>query len=429
MSVNILSNAKIYIKKTSQSRFVKNLSITFAENVTTKIFGFFITLALVRNLGPENYGVYSFVLVNILILSALFDFGMENTAIRFANRDKEKTNSVFGLYFITKSIVLMLFIFTVILGGKNILELIHKPELIKYLPFFILGFLGESLFFVNDTYLQCIQKFKLRAVINILRYITMFSFILILVLNKIILLKYVMFAFIIPIIFSLFFVPRYWTFISSFFKEKLSKKLMLEMFHYEKWMFVLASVNGLLGKVDIYMLSFWATYAQLGIYSAAYNLLSIVSFLPYVFGKVMLPKMAETKREELFDMTIRIVKPILAISFLSLIIIPIFPFLVPILFGHKYDSSIIVVQALTIATLLSFIVLPFEQSMYPLGKPKYTSALKFAQLILNIILNYIFIPKYGMLWAAINLIITRLIYGILLIKVFYNEKRKFLSRR
>lgn len=429
MSVNILSNAKIYIKKTSQSRFVKNLSITFAENVTTKIFGFFITLALVRNLGPENYGVYSFVLVNILILSALFDFGMENTAIRFANRDKEKTNPVFGLYFIAKSTVLILFILAVIFGGKDILELMHKPDLIKYLPFFILGFLGESLFFVNDTYLQCVQKFKLRAAINIIRYVTMFSFILILVLNKIILLKYVMFAFIIPIIFSLFFVPRYWTFVSSFFKEKLSKKLMLEMFHYEKWMFVLASINGLLGKVDIYMLSFWATYAQLGIYSAAYNLLSIVSFLPYVFGKVMLPKMAETKREELFDMTIRIVKPILAISFLSLIIIPIFPFLVPILFGHKYDSSVAVVQALTIATLISFIVLPFEQSMYPLGKPKYTSALKFAQLILNIILNFIFIPKYGMIWAAINLLIARLLYGILLIKVFYNEKRKFLSRR
>lgn len=424
-----MQKIKSYIKKTSKSQFVKNLSITFAENIITKVFGFFITLALVRNLGPENYGIYSFVMVNILILSALFDFGMENTAIRFANRDKEKTNPVFGLYFITKSAVILIFILAVIFGGKNILEVMHKPELIKYLPFFILGFIGESLFFVNDTYLQCIQKFKLRAAINIIRYITMFSFIMALVLKKILLLKYVMFAFIIPIIFSLFFAPRYWTFISSFFKVRLSKKLMLEMFHYEKWMFVLASVNGLLGKVDIYMLSFWATYVQLGIYSAAYNLLSIVSFLPYVFGKVMLPKMAETKREELFDMTIRIVKPILAISLLSLIIIPIFPFLVPILFGHKYDSSVPVVQALTIATLISFILLPFEQSMYPLGKPKYTSAIKFAQLIFNIILNYIFIPRYGMIWAAINLGIARLFYGILLIKVFYNEKAKFFNRR
>lgn len=428
MSVNILSNAKIYIKNTAKSRFVKNLSIAFTENITTKIFGFFITLALVRNLGPENYGVYSFVLVNICLLSALLDFGMENTAIRFANRDKEKTNPVFGLYFIIKSIVLIFFILAAVFGGKSILEFLHKPELIKYLPFFLIGFIGESLFFVNDTYLQCLQKFKLRAIINILRYIAMFGFILVLVLNKILLLKYVMFAFIIPVIFSLFFVPRYWAFISSFFKQKLSKKLMLEMLHYEKWMFVLASVNGLLAKVDIYMLSFWVTYAQLGIYSAAYNLLSIVAFLPYVFGKVMLPKMAETGREDLFDMTIRIVKPILFMSIILLLVIPIFPYLVPILFGHKYDSSVAIVQALTITTLLNFILLPFEQAMYPLGKPKYTSALKFAQLILNIILNYIFIPKYGMIWAAINLGIAKLFYGILLIQVFYNEKRKVFNR-
>lgn len=414
-----------YIRILSKSQFVKNLSITFSENMITKFFGFFITLILVRNLGPANYGIYSFILVNILVFSALFDFGMENTAIRFSNQDKEKTNTIFGLYFIVKVLILFVFIFVISLGGGQILLLIHKTELIKYIPFFILGFIGESLFFVNDTYLQCIQKFKLRAIINVSRQIFLFAIVLFLVLKKILILKYVLFTFLIAIVFSLFFIPRYLVFIKSFFSKKISKVLLKNIFNYEKWMFVLASINGLLGRIDIYMLSFWATYSQLGIYSAAYNLLSIVSFLPYVFGKVMLPKMAETKKEDLFMLTIKMAKPIIFISLTLLLFIPIFPYIVPFLFGHKYDDSIAVVQMLSVATLISFVLLPFEQSMYPLGKPKYTSFLKFAQLILSIILNLIFIPKYGMLWAAINLIIARLFYGSLLITVFNNERKEY----
>jgi len=412
-----------YIHKISKSRFVKNLSITFLENIITKVFGFFITLILVRSLGPENYGIYSFVLINVWLFSALFDFGMENTAIRFSNRDKNKQDAVFGLYFLAKLFVLLLCLLILIFGGENILVSLHKPELIKYLPFFTCGFIGESLFFVNNIYLQSIQKFKFRAIINITRYVVLFSYICVLVINKLLLLKYVMLVFIFPVLFTLFFIPRYMNFVKSFFSQKLSKPLLVEIFNYEKWMFVLASINGLLGRIDIYMLSFWVGYAQIGIYAAAYNLLSIVSFLPYVLGQVMLPKMAETSKEDLFELTIRLTKPIIVLSLLSLVIIPIFPYLVPLLFGHKYDESIVIVQILTIVTLISFALLPFEQSMYPLGKPKYTAFLKFIQLALNIILNFIFIPRFGMVWAAINLVIARLVYGILLINLFNNEKR------
>lgn len=413
-----------YIQNMSKSKFVQNLSITFVQSVLTKLLGFLVTLILVRNLGPSNYGIYSFIMVNVYVLSALFDFGMENTAIRFSNRDKEKQDAVFGLYFLTKSVILFIFIFVSIVWGKQILLAAHKPELIEYLPFFLCGFLGESLFFVNDTYLQSIQKFTTQTVINVTRYIVLFGAVLILYFNKLLLLKYVMLSWLIPLIFTLFFIPRYLTFIKSFLHRSLSKHLLKEIFNYEKWMFVLASVNGVLARIDVYMISIWVSYAQIGVYSAAFNLVSIVSFLPVVFGKVMLPKMAETSREELFDMTIRMVKPIIAISCLLALIIPIFPIIVPFLFGSKYDDSIIIVQILSVLTLISFILLPFEQSMYPLGKPKYTAFLKFVQLILIIIMNLIFIPRFGIVSAAINLVITKIIYGILLINVFKAEKRK-----
>lgn len=414
-----------YIQDISKSRFVKNLGITLFENIFTKFLGFFITLIIVRQLGPENYGIYSFILVNVFTLSALVDFGMENTAIRFSNRDKNKQNAIFGLYFLTKLIIVFSCIFIFGVFGQDILLKLHKPELVEYLPFFICGFLGESLFFVNDTYLQSIQQFKIRAIINITRYIVLFSFIGILFLNKIVLLKYVSFVFIIPLIFILFFIPRYLIFIKSFYKQKLSKILFIKIIKYQKWMFILAIVASLLGRIDVYMLSFLVDYEKLGIYSAAYNLLSIVAFLPFVLGKVMLPKMAETSRKNIFGLTIKITKPILFLSLISLFAIPIFPYLVPILFGNDYDNSIVIVQILTIATIISFISLPVEVSMYNLGKPKYLVLFKYIQLIFIIVFNLIMIPRYGIICAAISIVMARIVHAMLLYFVFVKEKKKY----
>ena len=420
-----MQKIKEYVQIAANSRFVKNLSITFFESIITKFFGFFITLILVRQLGPANYGVYSFILINIFTLSALFDFGMENTAIRYYNKEKYLKNSVFGLYFITKVIILFLVMLILILWGRSILITMHKPELIKYIPYFSIGLLGESLFFVNDTYLQAVQKFKFRAIINITRYIVLFSFVITLFLNKLVSLKYILFVFIIPILFTLFFIPRYFIFIKSFFSKRIPDSLLGEIFHYEKWMLVLASINGVFGRIDIYMLSFWVSYTQLGIYSAAYNLLSIISFLPTVLGKVMLPKLAETESGELFDLTLRIAKPISALSSLLLLAIPLFPFILPILFGSKYHGSILIVQILSLDIIASFIILPFEQSMYSLGKPNINMLLRTIQLIIIIVLNFITIPKYGMVFAAINMVIARVVFGVLMFIQFQKGRKEF----
>ena len=273
--------------------------------------------------------------------------------------------------------------------------------------------------------MQSVQQFKLRAIINITRYITLFSFVVFLVLNKLLFLKYVAFVFIIPVIFILFFIPRYLIFIKSFFKQKLSKNLFGEILKYEKWMIALAVVGAALSRVDIYMLSFLVNYAQLGIYSAAYNLISIVAFIPYSLGKVMFPKMSETPLKEVFGLTLRITKPILLMSVLLLLFIPIFHFIVPISFGHKYDGSIIIAQILLIATLISFVFLPVETSIYVIGKPKYVLLCRQIQLIILIVLNILTIPRFGMIWGAVNLVIARFVHGMILLYIFYREKEAY----
>lgn len=414
-----------YLQKLKGSRFVKNLGITFTENVITKMLAFVVSLLLIRNLGPEAYGKYFFIWTNILLLSSLLDFGMENTAIRFYNRNDNLGKSVYGLYFLVKFAVIALFSILTLFSGHYVLGAIHKTELIPFIPVFIAGLAGDSLFFVNDTYLQAIQKFKFRALLNIFRYSLVLVFVLFLFLMHSVKLELAVYVFIVPLLFSLFFIPVYWSFVKSLFKHSIYRSLLTQIADYQKWMFSLAVANGLLGRVDIYMLSMWVSYKQLGIYSAAFNLTSIASFLPQVLGLVMLPKMAQAVPKELFKLTVDIVKPILALCGLILVMLPFAPWLINFLFGQAYSSAGGAFQLLLVAVLLSFLVLPFEHSLYSLGKPKYTAVSKYVQLVIAIGLNFVFIPAFGIFGAAWSIMLSRAIYACIILGLWLSEKKHY----
>lgn len=418
-----MQKIKNYAKQISKSRFVKDLGIVFSENITTKALNFAIILILTRLLGPYDYGKYSFIFVTYATISALGDFGMENTAVRFAAKEKKLTNNIFGLYFLAKSAILAFVILTLIFFGKQIFITVHKQEIIEYIPYLIIGFLGESLFFVNDTYLQAIQKFKFRAGLNISRYLTCLIYIAILYFHKLVLLKYAFYMYFIPLGFSLFFVTKYIEFIKSYFSKKLDKALLSEIFDYEKWMFNLSIGTNILGRIDFFMLSFWVSYNQIGIYNAAFQLCSIVSFLPYVFGKVMLPKMSELNENEIFHLTKKILKPLLGLTIIMLCIIPLTDIFVPLLLGDKYIQSILVLKILLVSVIISLISTPLEQAFYSLGKPKLITIGRYMQIFIIFILNILTIPKYGIVSAAINVLCAKIIFLVVMIFLFVEQKK------
>ena len=175
---------------------------------------------------------------------------MENTAVRFSAKDKENTNVFFGLYLFTKLIIIFVVISVIFFFGHSIFGWLGRKGIIEYIPYFFVGFLGESLLFVNDTYLQAIQKFKLRAIINIFRYIISLLFILLLYLNQAILLKYVFFLYLLPLLISVFFLLKYVHFLKSYFSKKIARNMFLEIIHYEKWMLMVSIPNNTLGRID-----------------------------------------------------------------------------------------------------------------------------------------------------------------------------------
>lgn len=412
-------------QKIISSKLFKNLSVVFSETVVTKILNFVIILLLTRQLGPEEYGKYSFIFVTMAFCSSFFDFGMENTAVRFANKKRETRNSIFGLYLFVKMLILFGIILVLMLFGGQFFALIHKSELTKYIPFLIIGILGESLFFVNDTYLQAVQKFTLRAYLNICKYSLSLIFIVILFLEKLLYLKYVFCMYFIPLGITILFIPKYIEFLKNYFSKNLPTEMLKEIFNYEKWMFVLSIGTNTLQKIDFFMISYWVSYIQIGIYNAAIQLAAVVSFLPYVFGKVLLPKLAEMENPEICSFIKKSDKILILACIVMTLCIPLTDFVVPVLLGEQYVLSIPVLKILLFAFILTFYVAPTEQALYALGLPKIITQGRYIQLFTLIGLNFLVIPKFGIVGSAFSVLMIRILYLFFVVTRFYKEAKRY----
>lgn len=90
----------------------------------------------------------------------------------------------------------------------------------------------------------------MRALINIFRYLTLVLIVLSLLLNNMLLLKYVFILYFIPITISLPFICKYFKFIKVYFSSKFPRNLLKEIINYEKWMFMISIPNNVLGRID-----------------------------------------------------------------------------------------------------------------------------------------------------------------------------------
>jgi O-antigen/teichoic acid export membrane protein len=84
----------------------------------------------------------------------------------------------------------------------------------------------------------------------------------------------------------------------------------------------------------------------------------------------------------------------------SVVLYFIVPPAVPLLYGHAFSKSITVVQHIIPGIIFFVIVRILSSSLAGLGRPWVIIAIFLPALLLNVILNFLWIPAYGCLGAA-----------------------------
>jgi len=75
---------------------VRNSGFLFLNGVATNILSFFALLYIARYLGPEKYGMYTFVFAFIYFFSFIPDMGIHQILVREAAKEPEKAGKLIG---------------------------------------------------------------------------------------------------------------------------------------------------------------------------------------------------------------------------------------------------------------------------------------------------------------------------------------------
>ena len=158
-------------------------------------------------------------------------------------------------------------------------------------------------------------------------------------------------------------------------------------------------------RIDILMLESIVGIESVGLYSVAYKLIEGAMILPLMLGIVYLPKLSNNRKNMKQDILIHFI--------LGFIIFILFyftvSFVIDILFADNYMSSVKTARILSYSIIIMSVNTYMFTYFIATNNSFINVKITFMMLILNLILNYIYIPLYGIEAAAVTTVITEFI--------------------
>jgi O-antigen/teichoic acid export membrane protein len=155
-------------------------------------------------------------------------------------------------------------------------------------------------------------------------------------------------------------------------------------------------------RIDILLLEKLKDATEVGIYSIGASVAEQLWQLPLAIGIVVFSRTANSDDREAMKETTGV---LLRLSILVSIVIAVLmfflvPFLVPPIFGEAYTPSIRIIQLILPGVIMIVIFRILSGHLAGLGKPEITLYVFLPALILNVLLNLLWIPQHGGVGAA-----------------------------
>ena len=202
------------------------------------------------------------------------------------------------------------------------------------------------------------------------------------------------------IIYSLYFFFQYG------FPFEFDKEIFQKAINFGIRSYLACLLAFLVLRSDIYFLNYFRGLEEVGWYSLAVGFCDGILLLISSITLVLFPKITENQEQGL-ETTLKISR----ITSLILFAIILFSYLfgkpiILILFGEQFINSILPLYILLPAIYFWAITNILLQFLASRGIPWPTVYLWLPGLLINIILNFLFIPKYGIMAAALSSLLT-----------------------
>jgi O-antigen/teichoic acid export membrane protein len=372
----------------------------FGAQIFARGIGFFYTIYLARSLGVEGFGLFSAALAYFAIFSTLAEFGFNRFLVREIALDpKNISNLLYNIGFfriVLTGLFYLIFILPIWFFDADKLRAgLVALSVIAVFPLALAETI-DSVFVATRKLQFSSVAMVIVSVITTLTGVFLVSNdfgpwgpVLALILGQTVYLI---------VLFSILKSQQ----ISILSKIKFGslKKILLGSLPY--------GILGILGllyfRIDTLILSYLKGNYDTGIYTAGFKFLEATNLIPIAVSLGVFPVMARLQNESISKLK----KLYLKMSFLmflvgfliTLIFIFILPFLITLVLP-EYVHTIDVLKILSLAIPFMFVHATAAQVV--LSSEKYLKpliVLSVFPLILNIILNFLFVPMYGFMAAS-----------------------------
>jgi len=387
---------------------------------------------VIRHLGPADFGYYSYVQSIVIILTPISSLGINNLIVKRMSDSGRNLYLMAGAWFVKllASSAVFLILATYFLDQEDINDYYTTCALVISLTPLL-----QSLVVV-ELYNQAKSNFYIISLVNIVLAIisAVLKCVIIYFEGDLIYFCY-MFLFDIGsgylILFLLSFVrtAKYLSQIDVNLRD-LWNSTVSNFISPAVGMLILSGVStSLWMRLDVIMIEHYLGYESVGYYSSAIRISEALNMLPTIILTVLFPVLLSRRsvNNQDYQRTISLLYKLL--FFISLFIAAIFSvtsdIIISSLYGSGYHSSSTVLS-ITSFTFV-FVAISLLNGRYFTIEELFKSILirNVVALIINALLNWVFIPKYGLqgaAWASVFAWFT----SAILVDVFDLKNRKYL---
>lgn len=392
--------------------------------VITRAIGFFYKVVFSRAYGASGFGLYSIGLGFFTLLSTLSIMGLNIGLSRYISMYKDKNikklrKIILIFTTISISISILLAIILILISGQ--LSKIYKSdELAIIFRYFAIGIPLYVIMLLAQKIFEGFKNFKYSVLLESSLSAIKFLFLAACVLYALKLLIVVL-SFTISLLFICFigiYLLNKFVRISEVLKAEFDSKLLLDVVKYS-WPLSLALIlHTTLSWFDSLVLGYFKSASEVGIYNLALSIAGLISLPSLVGSSVLLPIFSELHEKK----DNKLINLIYSTSFkwLSILSLPIlfviiaYPSLVlNIVGGTEFLTGNKPLALLSFAFLISTVIIPSTIVLLAAGKTKFLLMNTAIAVVINLILNLILIPMYGMMGAAFSFFVTAFFVNIL----------------
>jgi O-antigen/teichoic acid export membrane protein len=422
---NLLNNA---FSHAGFKRYFANTSWMFGEQILRIVAGLLVGIWVARYLGPEQFGVFSYATAFVAIFSTVAKLGLDGIVVRDLVNEPHKRDIYLGTAFWLKFVGALVTIIIVAFGTlftsndytTNIYIFIIASGII-FQSFEVIDFFFQSKVLSKFVSLCKITQLLLSSLLKIYFVLTgadLFWFVVVSLIDQL------------SLAVTLYIAYKYQKLDNFYrhFDKEVAKKFLKN-----SWPLIFSSLVVMVYmRIDQVMIKEMLGIREVGVYSAAVRLSEAWYFIPMVITSSLYPAIVSAKKvsKELYYTRLQrlytfmvwaAIAIAIPVSFLS-------DWLVMLLYDKEYMGAGKVLMIQTWAGI--FVFLGVASSSWLISENLQIIAFyrTFAGAIINIVLNLLLIPIYGIVGAASATLVSYMFAGFLFDIFNHNTKKIFLMK-